>query len=164
MTIAYRVFLVAVFMLYLCVFFKYGALGPHSFSANRSRLQRDRTAYTFKQKDNHPYPQSINWIHFLIPRAYMSVWFSYWLWIPSEMLTKKKKKQHYTFSYETLIYLYNSMKEIKWKLKERRDKETSWTVGGEEKTQECLRTKAINCNKQRKPGKWRSGHFLHVSS
>lgn len=77
MTIAYRVFLVAVFMLYLCVFFKYGALGPHSFSANRSRLQRDRTAYTFKQKDNHPYPQSINWIHFLIPRAYMSVWFSY---------------------------------------------------------------------------------------
>lgn len=130
MTIAYRVFLVAVFMLYLCVFFKYGALGPHSFSANRSRLQRDKTAYTFKQKDNHPYPQSINWIHFLIPRAYMSVWFSYWLWIPSEMLTKKKKKQHYTFSYETLIYLYKSMKEKKRKVKKAGYKETSLTNGG----------------------------------
>lgn len=129
MTIAYRVFLVAVFMLYLCVFFKYGALGPHSFSANRSRLQRDRTAYTFKQKDNHPYPQSINWIHFLIPRVYMSVWFSYWLWIPSEMLTKKKK-QHYTFSYETLIYLYKSMKEKKRKVKKAGYKETSLTNGG----------------------------------
>lgn len=129
MTIAYRVFLVAVFMLYLCVFFKYGALGPHSFSANRSRLQRDRTAYTFKQKDNHPYPQSINWIHFLFPRVYMSVWFSYWLWIPSEMLTKKKK-QHYTFSYETLIYLYKSMKEKKRKVKKAGYKETSLTNGG----------------------------------